>query len=124
MDTIQMESRDDLKKYLEETTCETTILKFTATWCKPCKTIAPFVESINNEYFKMGANFEFIEIDVDNALDLYAFLKKTKMVNGIPAILIYKKCLYKPDTFYVPYKSATGADAAAIRLIYKESLGN
>ena len=122
MDTIQLETRGDLKKYLETTTCETTILKFTASWCKPCKTISPFVESINNEYFNKELNFEFIEIDVDNALDLYAFLKKVKMVNGIPAFLSYKKRLYNSDTFFVPFKSATGADVSLVRQFYKESL--
>lgn len=124
MDTIQLESREDLKKYLETTTCDTTILKFTATWCKPCKQIQPFVEAINNEYFNKANNFEYIEIDVDNALDLYAFLKKTKMINGIPAFLCYKKILYNPDTFYAPYKSATGADVNLVRNFYKESLAN
>jgi thiol-disulfide isomerase/thioredoxin len=122
MDTIQLESRDDLKKYLETTTCDTTILKFTASWCKPCKTIAPFVETLNNEYFKKDLNFEFIEIDVDSALDLYAFLKKVKMINGIPALLAYKKSLYNPDTFFVPYRNATGADKSLVAQFYKESL--
>ena len=124
MDTIQLESREDLKKYLETTTCDTTILKFTASWCKPCKTIAPFVESLNNEYFKKDINFEFIEIDVDCALDLYAYLKKVKMINGIPALLTYKKSLYHPDTFFVPFKNATGADKSLVAQFYKESLGN
>jgi len=124
MDIIQLESREDLKQYLETTTCDTTILKFTASWCKPCKTIAPFVESLNNEYFKRGINFEFIEIDVDCALDLYAFLKKVKMINGIPALLAYKKSLYNSDTFFVPFKNATGADKSLVTQFYKESLGN
>jgi thiol-disulfide isomerase/thioredoxin len=124
MDIIELESREDLKKYLENTTCDTTILKFTASWCKPCKTIAPFVESMNDEYFKKGINFEFIEIDVDCALDLYAFLKKTKMINGIPALLAYKKSLYNPESFFVPFKNATGADKTLVSNFYKESLGN
>ena len=111
-------------KYLENTTCDTTILKFTASWCKPCKTIAPFVESLNNEYFKKGVNFEFIEIDVDCALDLYAFLKKVRMINGIPALLAYKKNMYNPDTFFIPFKNATGADKSLVAQFYKESLGN
>ena len=123
MDTIQLESRDDLKKYLETTTCDITILKFTASWCGPCKTIAPFVETMNNEYFKRGINFEFIEIDVDCALDLYAFLKKVKMINGIPALLGYKKSLYAPETFFVPYKNVTGADKSSVAQFYKETLG-
>ena len=124
MDTIQLETREDLKQYLESTTCDTTILKFTASWCKPCKTIAPVVESLNNEYFKKAINFEFIEIDVDSALDLYAFLKKVKMINGIPALLSYKKSLYKPESFFVPFKSSTGADKMLVTQFYKESLSN
>ena len=124
MDTIQLETREDLNKYLETTPCDTTILKFTASWCKPCKTIAPVVDSLNNDYFKKGVNFEFIEIDVDCALDLYAFLKKVRMINGIPALLAYKKNMYNPDTFFIPFKNATGADKALVTQFYKESLGN
>jgi hypothetical protein len=45
------------------------------------------------------------------------------MINGIPAFLCYKKILYNPDTFYAPYKSATGADVNLVRNFYKESLG-
>ena len=123
MDNIVLETRQDLKNYLANTPCDVTILKFGATWCKPCNTIAPFVDMITNEYLKKNINFEFIEIDVDSAMDLYAFLKKTKMINGIPAFLSYKKSLYKEETFFIPYKSTAGADQNLIRNFYKDSLG-
>jgi phosphoglycolate phosphatase-like HAD superfamily hydrolase len=76
-----------------------------------------------NSKFK-GIIFDLDGTLVDSALDLYAFLKKVKMINGIPALLAYKKSLYTPETFFVPFKNATGADKALVAQFYKESLGN
>ena len=39
-----------------------TFLKFGATWCAPCKRVAPFVESLVGKY----VNVEFITYDIDN----------------------------------------------------------
>ena len=43
-------TRDELKEYLTNTKCETVILKFTATWCGPCKQIAPVIHTLLNKY--------------------------------------------------------------------------
>ena len=45
-----IKTRDELKIYLDNTKKETIILKFTATWCGPCKQIAPLVTNLNNHY--------------------------------------------------------------------------
>jgi hypothetical protein len=46
------------------------------------------------------------DIDVDESFDLYAFLKTKKMVNGIPAVLVYEKS----NTSYIPDFSYVGGD--------------
>jgi|TARA_B110000093_G_C12781835_1_gene330857 thiol-disulfide isomerase/thioredoxin len=84
------------------------ILKFTATWCKPCNKIKPLVD----EWFKkLPVNIVIVELDIDDTVDLYASLKTKKMVNGIPVLLAY----YEPSTreaahWFIPSDSVTGVD--------------
>lgn len=120
-DDIVLENREQLKEHLSTTRYETTIIKLTASWCGPCKKIAPYVNQLNEIYSKTHS-FQYIEIDVDNALDLYAFFKKMKMANGVPTFLTFKKCLYQPDSYYVPYKCMTGADPRGLEEFYRVSL--
>tara|TARA_A100001015_G_scaffold274020_2_gene330014 strand:- start:514 stop:894 length:381 start_codon:yes stop_codon:yes gene_type:complete len=62
------------------------IIRFTAEWCKPCKNIDPLC----TKYFSnCNNNIIPILIDIDEALDIYASLKRYKMVNGIPALMAY-----------------------------------
>jgi len=117
----ELQTREDLKRYLDNTEYETTIIKLTASWCGPCKKIAPVVNRLNDIYSKY--HFEYMEIDVDDALDLYAFFKKMKMANGVPTFLTFKKSHYNPDTYYVPYRCMTGADPNGLEGFYKASLG-
>ena len=118
---MEITNREQLKEYLSKTDFDTTIIKLTATWCGPCKKIAPFVQQLNREYSKTYS-FEYIEIDIDDALDLYAFFKKMKMANGVPTFLTFKKSLFHPDSYYVPYKCITGADTRGLQLFYEASL--
>lgn len=117
---MDITKREDLKKYLKETECEVTILKFTASWCGPCRKIKPFIDELLMKYHDY--NFKYIEIDVDKEVDLYSYFKRFKMVNGIPAMLFYRKCDYNDDTFYVPYATITGADKASILTAFKTLL--
>jgi thiol:disulfide interchange protein len=80
-----------------------TILKLTANWCRPCKTIKALAEQ---QVSHLAAHaIECYEVDVDESLDFYAFLKQKKMVNGIPVFLFYKR----GNTEFVPDDSVTGA---------------
>jgi thiol-disulfide isomerase/thioredoxin len=115
-----LENRADLKEYLSNTLYETTIIKLTASWCGPCKKIAPYVQQMNQEYSKIHS-FEYIELDVDECLDLYAFFKKMKMANGVPTFLCFKKRLFDPDHYYVPYQCITGADPRGLQNFYQAS---
>ena len=84
------------------------ILKFTATWCKPCKTIKPLVD----EWFaKLPNNFVIVELDIDETMDLYAALKRKKMINGIPVLLAYYESKGRdPNHWFIPSDSVTGAN--------------
>jgi hypothetical protein len=54
----------------------------------------------------MPPNVQCAVIDIDESFDVYAFLKSKKMVQGIPAILCYKK----GNVSYAPDQVVLGAD--------------
>jgi hypothetical protein len=55
------------------------------------------------------------DIDVDQSIDFYSFLKSKKMVNGIPVILCYKK----GNVTFIPDDTITGADPVQLDLFFK-----
>ncbi len=65
----------------------TIIIKFTAEWCKPCKTIKGFVD---DAFGKLPDSILVFDLDIDDNFDIYAFMKTKKQVNGIPTMLCYK----------------------------------
>lgn len=119
---IELENREDLTTYLTNTEYEYTIIKFKADWCKPCKNIAPFVEncvkSKEEEFKNNKKKFLFITLDVDECFDLYAFLKKIKMINGIPALFLYSKNNLDEDKKYIPQYNVSGTNEEEIRKMF------
>jgi thiol-disulfide isomerase/thioredoxin len=118
-ENIVLEKREDLINLLKESSCEYVVLKFYADWCKPCKQITPFVEKLMNEKSKhfetqgVKNKFIYISVDVDECFDLYAFMKKQKMLNGIPAIFLYSKKVYQKNEenkIHIPQMSISGTD--------------
>jgi len=97
-----IENRESFVKSLEANP-GLIIVKFGATWCGPCKKIAPLVD-----YWmaKLPETVQCYIIDVDEDLDLYGFLYKKKMVHGVPAILCYEK----GNLNYIPDDAVFGAD--------------
>jgi thiol:disulfide interchange protein len=84
-----------------------TILKLTADWCRPCKTIKDLaIQQVANIVMHLERPVECYEINIDNSLDFYAFMKKHRMVNGIPVFLFYKA----GNTEYIPNDSVTGSN--------------
>ena len=84
-----------------------TILKLTADWCRPCKTIKDLAtEQVINSVMKLERPIECYEVNVDDSFDFYAFMKQKRMVNGIPVFLFYKA----NNTEYIPDDSVTGAN--------------
>ena len=64
------------------------VVKYSATWCKPCKTIEPYVAEKKRT---LPSHAVMYELDVDDDFDLYAHLKSKKQVVGVPVLLAYKK---------------------------------
>ena len=60
------------------------LVKFTADWCKPCRRIRHICLEWQQSF---GSDAEFLEINIDDQLDLYSFFKRKRIIRGIPAIL-------------------------------------
>lgn len=105
------ESRDEFMNLLKVNP-GLVIVKLGATWCGPCKTISHIVEAF---FASSPVNVICADIDVDESIDLYAYLKQRKMVNGIPVMLMYKK----GNVSFAPDDSVTGADPAQLDAFFK-----
>ena len=87
------------------------ILKFGAEWCGPCKTIEPLVKQ---RMQKLPVTAQCFLIDIDQSIELYAFLKTKKVVHGIPAILAY----YHGNLHYIPDDFTIGADQQQVNTFF------
>ena len=94
----------------------TVIIKFGANWCGPCKRIDAQVHNWFNYFSTHCPLFQTYLIDVDDNLEVYGFLKNKKMVNGIPAILVYKK----QNITHIPDATVLGANPQEIDLLFKQ----
>jgi thiol-disulfide isomerase/thioredoxin len=84
------------------------IFKFTADWCKPCQIIKKYVDA---HFDRISSNrIKCIEVNVDEAFDLFAFMKTKKMMKGIPTMLAYKK----GNTNFAPDDSISGAEIGEV----------
>ena len=58
------------------------VLKFSASWCGPCKMLAPVIDGIKSKY----PSVSFTDYDVDQAMDTAA----SYGVRGVPHVIIKK----------------------------------
>ncbi len=72
---------DNFKPAIEQS--KLALVDFWATWCNPCRMIAPIVEAISDEF---DGSVDVFKVDVDES-------PETAVENGvmsIPTIIIYK----------------------------------
>jgi thioredoxin 1 len=113
---MELESMSDFNNCLEQNN-GVVILRFTADWCGPCKKIEPFVMEHVNKLHEYPHIYYYV-IDVDESLDIFAHLKKKRVVNGIPAILVYKK----GNTNIFPDDSCLGGDVNEVNALFSRIL--
>ncbi|MGX4599577.1 thioredoxin [Faecalimicrobium sp. JNUCC 81] len=59
------------------------VVDFFATWCGPCKMLAPVFEEVASD---MGAQIGFGKVDIDESLDI----ARKYNVSTVPTIIIFK----------------------------------
>lgn len=111
----EIENMNDFKKLLISNR-GIIIIKLSAEWCNPCKSITPF---INSQIQKMiHNNIQIVDMDVDDNFEVFVFLKNKKMVHGIPAVLMY----YKGNENYIPDKTVFGTNERDIAEFFNHAL--
>ena len=59
------------------------VVDFSASWCGPCRMLAPVLEAVSE---KLGDKVDFYNIDVDEAPELAAVYR----VNSVPCLVLMK----------------------------------
>ena len=62
---------------------ELVLVDFSATWCGPCKMLAPIVEELSNE---MAGKAKVFKVDVDKSGDI----AQKYGIMGVPTVIIFK----------------------------------
>ena len=101
---LSKEIVDNKKRFLEiiQNNTGTLVFKFGAEWCGPCKKILPMINDFK-ETIKDDETITWIDIDVDDSIEVFGMLKTKRIVNGVPAILVYledNEEIY-PDEFVI-----------------------
>ena len=67
----------------EATKAAVAVVDFSATWCGPCRMLAPVVESVSK---KLGDKVNFYNVDVDEAPELAAKFG----ISSVPCLVLLK----------------------------------
>ncbi len=102
---VYLTTRDELSNFLR--THSVVIVKFTATWCGPCKRSTPLV---NELYSKMPDNVSMVIVDMDKGKDISSALR----IRSIPTMYSFVNS--------APMDSVVGAESEQITSIFKKTL--
>jgi thioredoxin 1 len=59
------------------------LIDFSATWCQPCKALAPTIEAVAKEY---GGRLAVYKVDIDNAPNAAGHFG----IHGVPTCIFFK----------------------------------
>lgn len=110
--------KDDLQTVIKSLKPnEAIFMKFTADWCVPCKTIKPECDQIVS---LCSPNIYYIEIDVDESIEVFSFFKNKKLLKGIPALYLYFGDIERDSKWYLPDYSVLGADKSEVNILFAQ----
>lgn len=84
---IHLESKDQLNTLIKQ---RNVVVKFYATWCSGCKTLAPKFKELSDKY----SSILFIDVDVDT----HRALAQENKIYTIPCCLCFKNGSYVDRT--------------------------
>jgi len=87
------------------------VVKFTASWCGPCKRIDPIVKPF---FERNSSKVLCCHLDIDENHDLYAFMKRNRMTNGVPTLLYYSR----DNHSHVPTSSISSSDPTLVEQFF------
>ena len=106
---------DNVKTIQSNLNNKVLIVKFGASWCRPCKNIK---ETCETWFSKLPENIICADIDIDECLDLYMALKTKKMVKGVPSILAWFGGNER-EHWYIPDDSVSGGDILPVNAFFE-----
>ena len=71
---FELKTRDEFKRFIKK--YKYVIVKFTASWCGPCKAIKSVVDEL---FLQMPENIVMLIVDIDKAPDIKRYLKVTSV---------------------------------------------
>jgi len=98
----RIENKEDFFRILQNNP-GLVLLKFGATWCGPCKVVDPI---IHNYFINTPNNVVCCILDIDDNFELYGYMKKSRVTNGIPVVLCYDTS----NLTIMPTDSITGSN--------------
>jgi len=107
----ELPNLDALKELLENNP-GAIIVRFSAKWCKPCEVISPTFYNLLNY---MPNNVLPVVLDVDISTEIYVFMKRNKMLSGIPAFM----CYYKGNMSFPPDDICIGSNVNQLKLLFE-----
>lgn len=92
------------------------LIQFSADWCAPCR----YIQSLCHAHIMdLPDNVHTIKIDINKHMDLYMFLKKKKMLKGIPSLLIWYPCEDRDmDVWYIPSDSVLSSNLSDVNAFF------
>lgn len=80
---LHITQSEEFKKEVLEEQNKSVLVDFFATWCGPCKVLAPVIEQLEKD----NPQVKIVEVDVDQAQELAAQYG----VMSIPTVYVFKK---------------------------------
>lgn len=107
-----IESLEELQEILKNNP-GVVILKFSATWCSPCKKVGPYIKSA---VANLPNTYKIYFLDIDESLEIYAYFKTKRMVSAIPSMIAWKK----GNTTSIPDNMVTSSDTKQIDAFFQK----
>ena len=108
----EIESLEELQEILAKNP-GVVILKFSAQWCKPCRTVSP---QIYSAVANLPNTYKVYFLDIDESLEIYAYFKTKRMVSAIPSMIAWKR----GNTSSIPDNMVTSSDPKQIDAFFQK----